>query len=694
MGRLLLVGVNPDEEATLVQAVGAEACLPVPVDGLRSAFSSGTEAVVIGSATPTPLALVQWVHRAQPMCGVLLLTSPETDTELRRSTMYAPDMPASLTVLEARSPALPETAREVLEGSRLRRAHQETIAAVSARESVATRHSLAPASVGALLDHAPFGVLVGDLEGRLVTWNRWAGDLLELSHDVAGRPIPTLFPRSEYLTAAFTLARAGRLEEAAAGVMLEAPGEAVVEVSAAPTRLENGEEAVLVLVIDMSARRAAEETRDRLAEHVELLGRVSESLTGTLDVDMALNQLADCVVPAFADWVSIQTHDERGQSRRIVVRHRDRDLEAESRTIHEQLMRGLGEQSPSRRVVMGGSPVLIEHLTPQQLTEFVPDPATRAVVTRLGVGSTVSVPLPGRDEVRGTMSMIRRPGAPPYTSEDLVVAVEIGRRAGVALDTLSLYAQQRDLAAELQRSMLTEPPENDRAAEVVVKYVAAAEEAQVGGDWYDAFLQPDGGTVLVIGDVMGHDTRAAAAMGQLRSLLRGIGYTTRTGPAEMLSRLDEAIEGLEVHTTATGLVVRVEPRPDHDTGPARLCWSNAGHPPAIVVPPTGGALVLENTEPDLLLGVLAHTERQESSAVLEPGGTLLLYTDGLIERRGQSLDEGVRALTTTIDRLAGLPLPELCDRLLADLLPDENDDDVALVAVRLRTPEETGLVRE
>jgi serine phosphatase RsbU (regulator of sigma subunit) len=272
--------------------------------------------------------------------------------------------------------------------------------------------------------------------------------------------------------------------------------------------------------------------------------------------------------------------------------------------------------------------------------------------------------------------------------------VEIGRRAGVALDTLSLYAQQRDLAAELQRSMLTEPPENDRATEVVVRYVAAAEEAQVGGDWYDAFLQPDGGTVLVIGDVMGHDTRAAAAMGQLRSLLRGIGYTTGTGPAEMLSRLDEAIEGLEVHTTATGLVVRVEPRPAHSTGPARLCWSNAGHPPAIVVPPTGGAVVLENAEPDLLLGVLAHTDRQESSAALEPGGTLLLYTDGLIERRGQSLDEGVRALTATIDRLAGLPLPELCDRLLADLLPDENDDDVALVAVRLRTPEETALVRE
>ncbi|HEY0772646.1 MAG TPA: SpoIIE family protein phosphatase, partial [Nocardioidaceae bacterium] len=596
-------------------------------------------------------------------------------------------MPASLTLLEAKSPALPETAREVLEGSRLRRAHQETIAAVSAREAVATRHSLAPASVGALLDHAPFGVLVGDLEGRLVTWNRWAGDLLELPNDAAGESIPALFPSPDYLDAAFALARSGRLDESPASSTLEGPGDTAVEISTASTRLENGDEAVLVLILDVSSRRQAERTRDRLAEHVGLLGRVSEALAGTLDVEMALARLADQMVPAFADWVSIQTYDERGQSRRVVVRHRDRKLESEAAEVREGLMGGLGENSPSRRVVLSGQPVLLQSVAPDDLVEFIPDERTRTVVERMGVASIVSVPLPGRDEVRGSMSLVRVAGSPPYTPPDLAVGVEVGRRAGVALDTLSLYARQRDLAAELQRSLLTDPPENEQT-EVVVRYVAAAEEAQVGGDWYDAFLQADGGTVLVIGDVMGHDTRAAAAMGQVRALLRGISYTTGTGPAEMLSRLDEAIEGLQVKTTATGLVVRVEPRAPEDTGPARLCWSNAGHPPAIVVPPVGGAVALENDDPDLLLGVLAHTDRQETTAVLEPGGTLLLYTDGLIERRGESIDQGVETLTAAVDRLAGLPLPVMCDRLLAELLPDENDDDVALVAVRLRTPGE------
>lgn len=682
MGRLLLVGVTPDEASTLDAAVGSEACRSVPVDGLRGAFSSGTEAVVVGTDVAAPLSVVQWVHRAQPLCGVLLLTTPENDAELRRSMMYAPDMPASLTVLEAASAELPETARQVLEASRLRRAHQETLSAVSAREVQPTPHSIAPASLGALLDHAPFGVLVGDLEGRLVTWNRWAGDLLELGNDASGRSIASIFPSPDYLDAAFALARAGRLDDSSTATTLEGPGDTAVDVSTAPTRLEDGADAVLVLIQDVSARRQAERTRDRLAESVGLLGRVSEALAGTLDVETALTRLADQMVPAFADWVSMQTYDERGQSRRVLVRHRDRELEAAASTVREGLMRGLGDTSPSRQTVMTGQPVLLPSVAPEQLVDFVRDEPTREVVTRLGVGSVLSIPLPGRDEVLGSMSLVRAPGSPSYTPQDLAVGVEVGRRAGVALDTLALYTRQRDLAEELQRSLLTDPPQTEHA-EVVVRYVAAAEEAQVGGDWYDAFLQSDGSTVLVIGDVMGHDTRAAAAMGQLRALLRGISYTTGTGPAEMLSRLDEAIEGLQVQTTATSLVVRVEPLPEGRTGPATLCWSNAGHPPAIVVPPQGGASALENIEPDLLLGVLAHADRQEASATLEPGGTLLLYTDGLIERRGESIDEGVRTLTEAVDRHARLPLATMCDRILADLLPDENDDDVALVAVRL-----------
>jgi serine phosphatase RsbU (regulator of sigma subunit) len=220
--------------------------------------------------------------------------------------------------------------------------------------------------------------------------------------------------------------------------------------------------------------------------------------------------------------------------------------------------------------------------------------------------------------------------------------------------------------------------------EVVVRYDPAARAAQVGGDWYDAFLQPDGATMLVIGDVVGHDTAAAAAMGQVRGLLRGIAFTTEQGPAAVLTRLDAALEGLQVRTNATAVVARLEQTPqEREQGLTRLRWSNAGHPPPMAIDEQGAVQVLANDEADLLLGFDPSSERAETTTVLERGSTVLLYTDGLVERRGQNLDEGLERLRALLSELAPLPLEDLCDALLSRLLPPSSDDDVALVAVRL-----------
>jgi PAS domain-containing protein len=687
MGEIMLVAVAPGEEAGLQGLTGPLRTVgPAQLDDelAREGLEDSLDAVVVGTGVDAPLAVVQRLHRVSPSSGAVVLTCPESHEEVRRSATYAPDLPAALMVVEAAAEDLADQVRDAVESSRAQRRHLRTLAALNARESVSAPYVLAPASLGALLDHAPFGVLVGALDGRLVSWNRWAGDLLGLSNDAAGDLVASLFVRQEPLEKAFASAREGAFTAAMEPFSIPGPEDTEVEVTAAPTRLDDGKTAVLVLFQDVTARRHAERTRDRLAEHVDLLGQVSEALAGTLDVRAALRRLAERVVPAFADWVVVRTYDERGQSRRVVVRHRDPARESEVAALHEGMMRGLGVNAPRRQVVAKGEPLLFSQVTSEDLDIFLTDDETRGLVDRLGVASIIAAPMPGRDEVLGAMTLVRGSASPPFTEQELAVGVEVGRRAGVALDTLSLYARQRDLAVKLQRSLLTEPPQTEQA-EIVVRYVAAAQEAQVGGDWYDAFLQDDGSTVLVIGDVMGHDTRAAAAMGQLRALLRGIGYTTRTGPAEMLSRLDAAIEGLRVETTATGLVVRLDPRPEGDDGPAHLCWSNAGHPPPIMLQPGEPARALEAEDPDLLLGVLAQTDRTERSVHLEPGGTLLLYTDGLIERRDESLDVGVARLTAALDRLAGLPLEEMCERLLADLPPAENDDDVALVAVRLRS---------
>jgi serine phosphatase RsbU (regulator of sigma subunit) len=239
------------------------------------------------------------------------------------------------------------------------------------------------------------------------------------------------------------------------------------------------------------------------------------------------------------------------------------------------------------------------------------------------------------------------------------------------------------MAETLQRSMLTAPPEPEHA-EIVVRYHPAMEAAEVGGDWYDAFLQPGGATMLVIGDVVGHDTESAAVMGQLRGVLRGIAYRHGAGPAEVLRQLDVAIEGLELGAMATAAIVRVEQTAEERRqGVTRLRWSNAGHPVPLVLHPSGLVEQLAGERTDLMLGVDASVRRSDWVATVEPGATVLLYTDGLVEGRDLPLDEGLARLEEAVGELAGESLDDLCDGLLQRLRPHGLQDDVALVALRL-----------
>jgi serine phosphatase RsbU (regulator of sigma subunit) len=273
-----------------------------------------------------------------------------------------------------------------------------------------------------------------------------------------------------------------------------------------------------------------------------------------------------------------------------------------------------------------------------------------------------------------------RPGA---AASGLSTASEIAARAGLALDNARLYRQQRQLAEGLQRSLLTPPAQPD-GARIVVRYSPAAETAQVGGDWYDAFPQPGGGSIVTIGDILGHNTEAAAAMGQIRSMLRAIAVTTGDGPGGVLARVDEAMTTLRARTTATAVVVRLEPTEDGGRhGGTRVRWSNAGHPPPMVIHPDGTVTPLVAGTTDLLLGVDHTAARRDHSTALQPGAVLVLYTDGLIERRDQDLDAGLQRLHQALTDLAGRDLDDLCDELLARLLPGGVDDDVALIAVRL-----------
>jgi serine phosphatase RsbU (regulator of sigma subunit) len=188
---------------------------------------------------------------------------------------------------------------------------------------------------------------------------------------------------------------------------------------------------------------------------------------------------------------------------------------------------------------------------------------------------------------------------------------------------------------------------------------------------------------VVIGDVVGHDTAAAAAMGQLRGLLRGIAHHSGAGPAEVLRGLDEAIAAMHTGTLATAAVARLEGIEGEHGGRPRLRWANAGHPPPALLAPDGSVTLLAGAGYDLMLGVDHEVQRAEHVVPLPPGATVVLYTDGLIERRGRSLDQGFDRLRRHLGELAGRTPDRLSDELLDRMLDGTPQDDVALVAMSL-----------
>ena len=429
--------------------------------------------------------------------------------------------------------------------------------------------------------------------------------------------------------------------------------------------------------------------RVRLQQRSDLLGEVTRQLNGTLDAEQAVARLAQLLVPSLADWCLVSLVDEDHQAgtwrgvRDVGWWHVDPEHRPVVEAYARDRVRALHETSFLKRALTTGRSISIRSGALDRIREVLDPGPAHEHLERLAPESFAIMPLSGRDRTVGLLTLFNGRARAPISADDLQVVADIAGRAGLALDNARLYRQQRQLSEGLQRSLLTAPAQPDHV-QVVVRYTPAAEAAQVGGDWYDAFLQPGGTTIVTIGDVLGHDTEAAAAMGQLRSMLRAIAVTTDARPAEVLTRVDEAMTTLQSRTTATAVVLRLEQTDEQARrGVTTVRWSNAGHPPPMVVNADGSVQLLAAPRADLLLGVDDSALRRDHEVTLGEGSVLLLYTDGLIERRDADLDTGLARLEDALAELAGQDLDLLCDGLLARMLPAEVDDDVALIALRL-----------
>ncbi|MCW2532179.1 MAG: Two component sensory transduction histidine kinase with sensory domain [Blastococcus sp.] len=421
-----------------------------------------------------------------------------------------------------------------------------------------------------------------------------------------------------------------------------------------------------------------------------LLSRISERLGSTQHAGEAVRRLSRLAVPGIADWciVTLIDDDQAAGSRRglrtVASWHADPALRAVAHAYGQAHLSAPNDDPLFIRALRTGqTQVVPRDATEETLSLLSPGPM-RDLIPRLAPESLAILPLPGPNGPVGMLTVANGTARGPLTSEQLATAGHVAVRAGLVLANARLYRQQRGLAEGFQRSLLTAPPQSE-AVQIVVRYVPAAQAAEVGGDWYDAFVQPNGATALVIGDVVGHDTQAAAAMGQIRSTVRTIGAESHDGPADLLRRVDRVLNTLQTGILATTVLARLEHTGDErSSGVTRLRWSNAGHPPPAMLTTDGRVQLLTAAHTDLLLGVDPDAPRRESLVTLDPDAVLLLYTDGLVERRDQDLDQGLNRLQRTLADLAGLSLDELCDELLTRMVPASPDDDVALLAVRLR----------
>lgn len=419
-----------------------------------------------------------------------------------------------------------------------------------------------------------------------------------------------------------------------------------------------------------AAYRATERAQDRLA----VLAGVSVALSTTLDVTEALRRMAGELVPGVADWCAVDMAEPQGV-RRVAAAHRDPDLTAAVHALPPTNRAG----TTIPKVLAAGQPQLFATLDDEQVAELAGSPERREQLRRIGVTSAIVVPLRARSRVLGALTLAIGDGARAYDEEDLQMAADIGRRAGLAVDNAQLFGKEHEVAVALQRSMLPRVPRVP-GLEISAHYFAGSERADVGGDWYDVLPLPDGSVGVAIGDVMGHDLTAAAAMGQLRSVLRSYAWEGHR-PAEVLERLDRLVQGLGMAQLATCVYGRLLPV----EGGALLRYANAGHLPPVVQHRDGSVELLDGGK-SVLIGAPGGSEsgRPDGSALIPRGSTLVLYTDGLVEDRETDIDAGVARLCALV---AGhdptLGVSTLCDRLLDELLTAPRADDAAVIAVRI-----------
>jgi anti-sigma regulatory factor (Ser/Thr protein kinase)/putative methionine-R-sulfoxide reductase with GAF domain len=391
---------------------------------------------------------------------------------------------------------------------------------------------------------------------------------------------------------------------------------------------------------------------------------VTDAALAHLDVEDLLGELLDRVRELLTvDTAAVLLLDSSGQQLVVTAA---RGIEA---AVRQGVRVPVGKGFFAGRIAAEKQPVIIEKVDHTNVLN--PILRERGLYSLLGVPLLISGTVTGVLHV-GTLTSRR------FTDDDVRLLQIVADRVAFATESRRVEVE-RAAAGVLQRSLLPARLPVVPGLELAARYVAA-EHGGVGGDWYDVFTLPSGWLCLVIGDVVGRGLGAAGVMGRLRSVLRA--YALLGGdPAEVLGRLDQQVQHFDPETMATVVLAMFEPSFE------RLHLSSAGHPLPVLALPDHPAALLD-VPSDHPIGVPGGMRRRATTITLPPGALLCFYTDGLVERRGASLDAGLERLCASV---VADPVDSVCARVMAQLVGhDPPGDDVALLAVRRQDSGEIG----
>lgn len=426
-----------------------------------------------------------------------------------------------------------------------------------------------------------------------------------------------------------------------------------------------------------AAGRQAERLAVSEAANVRLtvLAEITQVMSETPGLLAGVTDLVHRLVPVLADWAVIGFYDElSGAFERVALAHRDPVAEAGAADTLGLIGR-ITHSSTGPFAEVLRSPGIRRHPDSDLPSSAGPGPGRWGLFERFGANDGLTAPLRARGRTLGAITIARIDPHRPFVPDDVAFLTDLASRIAFAVDNARLLDEQRHRAEQMQRALLPDLPAERPGLDLAGAYYPANDVAQVGGDWYDAFNLPDDTVAIVIGDVAGHDLHAATRMGAVRHKLRAIAGDRNAPPAETVSRLDRVLQRFAPDDLVTLVYATLRRAEEYWV----LEWSNAGHPPPLLLLPDGSARFLQSeADPPIGVGDLSRTQLRE---VLPAGSTLVLYSDGLVERAEESLDVGLDRLLTRSAGVTGSP-EQVC-RTIVESVDPSRSDDIALLAVRL-----------